>query len=460
MPDATHHLDVNSTLLLLTVAAAVAMSSKWIKLPYSIALVIVGLILSVSKVIPNIAMTPDLILVVFLPALLFEASWNLNLKELKQNKLPIAVLATVGVVVSMLVTALILHCFAHVDLSAALLFGSMLAATDPISVLALFKKLGLNKRLTIILEGESLFNDGTAVVLFKLMLALVISGQAFSLPATAGQFCFAVVGGVLIGLLFGLVSSQITKYFDDHLPEIMLTTVAAYGSFLLADSLHVSPVLSVITAGIVIGNYGSQKSMSATTRIAVNSFWEYAAFVVNSMVFLLIGMQINLALLQKYSQLILFGILAALVARLAVIYILTPFVSSKALPISWQWRHLLFWGSLRGALCMAMALSLPLDYAWREPLIVTTFGVVLFTLLVPGLSMELLVKLLKIDLAAEISPRDIRLQLLEAHKDRLFQLAREESINKAELEQIKLELDQDIEKLLTADDKKIEAAGS
>ncbi|MBY0356401.1 MAG: Na+/H+ antiporter [Candidatus Obscuribacterales bacterium] len=460
MPEGTHYLDVNSTLLLLTVAAAVAMSAKWIKLPYSIALVIVGLILSFSKIIPPIAMTPDLILVVFLPALLFEAAWNLNLKELKQNKLPIGILATVGVLISMLVTAGILHCLAHVDLGASLLFGSMLAATDPISVLALFKKLGLNKRLTIILEGESLFNDGTAVVLFKLMLALVISGQGFSLSATAGQFCFAVVGGIIIGLIFGLASSQITKYFDDHLPEIMLTTVAAYGSFLLADSLHVSAVLSVITAGIVIGNYGSQKSMSATTRIAVNSFWEYAAFVVNSMVFLLIGLQINLELLQKYSQLILFGILAILAARIAVIYILTPFVSSKALPISWQWRHLLFWGSLRGALCMAMALSLPLDYAWREPLIVTTFGVVLFTLLVSGLSMEPLVRLLKIDSEPVLSQRDLRLQLLEAHKDKLFRLAREESINKDELKLIKLELDQDIEKLLSADDKKEETKGS
>lgn len=396
MPEPNIQLELNTVLTLLTVSALVSFSSKWIKLPYSIALVIVGLFIGIYKVLPPVAMTPDLILVVFLPALLFEASWNFDLKALKKDKVAVGVFATAGVGLSMLIVASILHFCAGLDLQTAFLFGAMISATDPISVISLFRKLGIEKRLTVILEGESLFNDGTAVVLFKLILAVVLSARVFALNDLLTNFCLVVFGGLLLGLLCGLITSHITKYFDDHLPEITLTMLAAYGSFLLAEHLHVSPVLAVITTGIVIGNYGSRRYMSATTRIAVNSFWEYAAFVVNSLVFLLIGMQINLSLLEKYLPLITVAIAATLVARFFVIYALAPIVSTTKLPIPTKWKHLLFWGGLRGAICMAMALSLPLNYPMREAMIVTTFGVVLFTLLVSGLTMEPLVKLLKI----------------------------------------------------------------
>ncbi len=343
---------------------------------------------------PGVKMTPHLILLIFLPALLFEASWNLDFQELKRAKIPLIVLSTLGVLISMLVVAGVLHYAVGMDMKAALLFGAMISATDPISVIALFRKLGVNKRLTMLIEGESLFNDGTSVVLFKLILGIVIYGNTFSLPASTFEFLVVCAGGCAVGALIGFTASYVTRFFDDHLPEIMLTTIAAYGSFIVGESLHVSPVLAVAMTGIVIGNFGSRTSMSATTRLAVNSFWEYAAFVVNSMVFLLIGLQINLLTLEKYSTLIIVGIGATLLARIFVVYALCPFLSSKQLAIPAKWMHLMFWGGLRGALTMAMALSLPLDYSMREPLLVMSFGVVLFTLLIPGLTMEPLVKLL------------------------------------------------------------------
>ncbi len=397
--------------VLLLIATAVAMAVKWIKVPYSIALVIVGLLIGVFQIIPRVEMTPELILLVCLPPLLFEASWNLNLDLLKQNWKPIAVLATIGVIISMSVTACILHYFAHVSLQYAFLFGAMIAATDPISVLAVFKKMGVSKRLTILLEGESLFNDGTAVVLFKLVLMVVLAGAVNSYSLLAFDFVKVIVGGILIGCLIGYLASNITKYFEDHLLEIMLTTIAAYGAFILAEQMHVSPVLSVVAAGIVIGNYGSYNHMSASTRLAVNSFWEYAAFIVESLVFLLIGLQVKWELLVENLPLIGIAIGAILLARLVVVYGLSPFLSTKQLPISYAWRHILFWGALRGSLSMALALSLPANLDMKEQIVILIFGVVLFTLLIPGLTIEPLINLLGLK---KISPKVNEYQLLRA----------------------------------------------
>ncbi len=390
--DASIHVD--TLLALLLVASATAVVIKWVRVPYAVALVIAGLIIGLSKVLPPVSMTPELVLLIFLPALLFEASWNLDIKALKRDWFSISVLATAGVVICMFGVAAILHFAGGMNIQTALLFGAMVSATDPVSVIALFRQMGIDKRLTMILEGESIFNDGTAVVLFKMVLALVVTGAKFSLAATLGSFCLVVFGGALLGALVGYAASRITSAFDDHLLEITLTMVTAYGSYLAAEQLHVSPIIAVVAAGIVVGNYGSRTGMSVTTRLAVNSFWEYAAFLVNSLLFLLIGLQVQLPLLIKHSELIGLGVLAVVVARLIVVYGICPFVSTTRLPIPDKWRHLMFWGGLRGALVMALALSLPLTFPERETIINMTFGVVLFTLLVPGLTMEPLVRLL------------------------------------------------------------------
>jgi CPA1 family monovalent cation:H+ antiporter len=390
------HIDIFVVLLMVT--ATVAMSVKWIKLPYSIALVIVGLIIGLCHLLPPVELTPDLILLIFLPAVLFEASWNIQLSELRKSWMPITVLATVGVVINTLIVAFGMHYLANVALGPAFLFGAMIAATDPISVLALFRKLGMDSGLTMLLEGESLFNDGTAVVLFKLVLAIVLTGTSFSVAATAGSFLVVVLGGCATGALLGYAASRVTRLFDDHLLEITLTTILAYGSYLIAEHLQVSAVLSVVAAGVIIGNYGSRTGMSAGTRMAVNSFWEYTAFLVNSLIFLLIGLQIKFDLLVKYGVQIGVGIFLILIARLVVVYGLCPFIGSKNHKIPWKWRHMLFWGALRGSVCMALALSLPDKFAYREMITITTFGVVLFTLLVPGLTIQPLVKLLKMNL--------------------------------------------------------------
>jgi monovalent cation:H+ antiporter, CPA1 family len=387
-------IHIDTMLALLLVASATAVVIKWVRIPYAVALVIAGLAIGLSKVLPPVSMTPELVLLIFLPALLFEASWNLDIKALKRDWLSISVLATLGVVVCMLGVAAILHYAFGFHIQTALLFGAMVSATDPVSVIALFRQMGIDKRLTMILEGESLFNDGTAVVLFKIMLGIIISGGQFAPVDTIGSFFAVVLGGAALGSLMGYVASRVTSAFDDHLLEITLTMVTAYGAYLLAEQLHVSAVIAVVCAGIVFGNYGSHSGMSESTRMAVNSFWEYAAFLVNSLLFLLIGLQVQVTLLIQHSREIGLGVVAVVVARLLVVYGICPFVSTGRLPIPIKWRHLMFWGGLRGALVMALALSIPLSFPERGSIINMTFGVVLFTLLVPGLTMEPLVRAL------------------------------------------------------------------
>ena len=362
-------------------------------MPYSVALVIAGLVIGLSGVMKPVYMTPELVLVLFLPALLFEASFDLNLQALKREWRPITALATVGVIVCMVAVASILHFLGGLSLATGMLFGAIVSATDPVSVVALFRRIGMPKRLTMLLEGESLFNDGTALVLFKLVLGIVIAGTGFSLTNTVFNFLWVIFGGVIAGALVGWLASLLTRTVDDHLLETMLTMVTAYGSYLLADHFNVSQIISVVTAGIIVGNFGST-SMSETTRHTVDAFWEYAAFIANSLLFLLIGLQLNPAVLWMHATLISLAVLAVILARVLVVYGLCPIASTKLMPIPMNWRHLLFWGGLRGALCMALALSLPVNFAAREQIINMTYGVVMFTLLIQGLTMEPVVKLL------------------------------------------------------------------
>jgi CPA1 family monovalent cation:H+ antiporter len=391
------HFTITIFIVLLLIASGVAMVTRWVRVPYTLALVIVGLLISPMHFIPAVHVSPELILLIFLPALLFEAAWNLRLDHLRENLAPILTLAVPGVLVSVGVVGAVLHFGVGWPWPTALLFGAIISATDPVSVLALFKKLGLPKRLNTIVEGESLINDGTAVVVFKIILAIAAGAtMETSMGGLAldslREFIKVVFGGLAAGAVVGMAASALTARFDDHLLEITLTTIAAYGSFLGAEGLHVSPVIAVLTAGLIIGNYGRRAGMSPTTQVAVNSFWEYAAFVVNSLVFLLVGLETQLTAMFAYSRTIAWGVLALLLSRIVTVYGLMPLANRLAAPVPFRWRHVLFWGGLRGSLSIALALSLPLTLERRSELVMMIFGAVVFSLLVQGLTISPMLK--------------------------------------------------------------------
>ena len=393
-------------LWLLIIAAAVAMFTKYIRLPYTIALVVVGIAMGALDLLPQMLLTPELVFHIFLPILLFEAAFNIDLLDLKDNARPIAILALPGVLLATTVTAAITYTGFRLysggpDFSwgHALLFGAIVAATDPISVLALFKELGVTRRLSLIVEGESIFNDGVAVVLFGVILGMAQGGD-FSLLSATRQFVVSVVGGGGIGVLLGLAMAKVMSLVDDHLIEITLTTVLAFSAYLLAEHLHVSGVMAVIGAGLMTGNYSTKLAMSATTRISVSDFWEYAAFAVNSVLFLMIGIEVKIVDFGPLWIAVLLAVVAMICGRAAAVFLTSPLTAKMDRPLPGSWQGVLVWGGIRGAICMVLALSLPRDLPLRQLLITMIFAVVIFTLLVQGLSIKMLLEKLGLIRAA------------------------------------------------------------
>lgn len=417
MNDPLAQISVHQIVGLLTIASFVGAITKKVKIPYTIALVIVGLVLSLFHFVTPFHLTEELVLFIFLPALLFEASWNLNIRYLKDTWKSIGLLATFGVLIAITIIGFSLHYALNIPLIVALLFGAVIAPTDPVSVIAIMKQLNLDHRLAALVEGESLFNDGTSVVVFKLLLAiLVIYGVNFPQEKLLNyggggllQFLGVVGGGCAIGMLIGYTLSKATNFFDDHLLELTFTTLAAYGSFIIAESIivpgivqhmHFSGVIATVTAGLVMGNYGRDFGMSASTQIVVSSFWEYAAFAMNSILFLLIGLEIQLTHLTSYWWPITLSIAVVTIARVVSIYSLS-FLSNKTgfgkLPTVWQ--HVLATGGLKGALSMALIFSIPTELIsneLRELLITMVFGTVVFTLIFQGFNIGNLLKWLKL----------------------------------------------------------------
>lgn len=295
-------------------------------------------------ILPGVQLTPGLIILVFLPALVFEAALHLDLDHLRENSCQIAILAVPAPIVSTIVIGALVHVAAGLDLPSALLFGALISATDPVSVSAALRELGVPKRLAHIIEGESLFNDGIALVLFRIIVLMMLTGE-FSLFRSVVSFLILILGGGALGLTSGYLFSRIMRHLDDHLIEITLTTVLAYGAYLLAHHFRLSGVIAAVVAGVIVGNYGARKGMSARTKTAIASFWEYIAFIVNSFVFLLIGLEINLSLLTRNVYPILWAIVAVLVTRALISYLI-PLVTRRLArpPIPLSWRHILFWG--------------------------------------------------------------------------------------------------------------------
>jgi CPA1 family monovalent cation:H+ antiporter len=379
-------------LTLLTIAAGIAVVVKYIRLPYTIALVIGGLFVSLTAVEPY-HLTEELILFIFLPPLLFEGAIHFEITDLRRNMRTIGVLAFPGLIVSGFLAGFAIQKLTGLPMTVALLVGVMITPTDPISVLALFKKLGVSRRLSMIVEGESVFNDGTGIVLYSVLVGIVTSGT-LNVSASILLFLKVVIGGLLTGLILGYLAFLFLKRLDDHVLEVLITVLLAFGAFLVAEhTFHVSGVMAVVAAGVLVGNQGARLAMSPTTRLAIKNFWEIAAFVINSLIFLLIGTQIHLYELWAIWPTILAGFAIVTAARAIACYPLLVLLNTAGEKIPVRWFHVINWGGIHGSIPVALALGLP-DIPERGFIVNLVFGVVFLSLTVQGLTVSPMVRML------------------------------------------------------------------
>ena len=393
-----NELPIGPIVALLLIACLVGLGMRWIKQPYTIALVLVGLVIALTKLTPQISLTHDVAFFLILPPILFYGGMHLNLEHLKQDWKRIALLAIPGVVISALLVGYPLFYFWHIPLNYALLFGALISPTDPVSVLAIMKKIKAPERLRTILEAESLFNDGTGVVLFMVILTMIQNKEPLNLGHALFQFILVTGGGAMVGGLCGFLVHQLLKTIEDHLLEVTLTVVLAFGAPLLAESLHCSGIIAVVVAGLMMGK-GRLSCMSSKSRETIETFWEVIDFIMNSLIFLLIGIQLQVIGkndLFEFKGLILIGVMAVLISRILIVYptiygfnqILKPSIPST-------WNHVIFWGGLRGTIPIILMLQLP-EFQYRSLFLAATFGVVLFSIIIQGLTIEPLLKKFKL----------------------------------------------------------------
>lgn len=412
-------------LLVISAALGVATLSQvvpWLRrFPYTLMLVITGMGLALLN-IRFFTPSPELILWIFLPPLLFEAAWNLNWQDLKRDLTSISLYVTLGVGITIAGIALPLNWWAEVSLPVALLIGACLAATDPVSVSALLRELGAPPRLKALVEGESMFNDGTAVVAFSLLLGIAMGTDSFDPQQLAVKFLTVVGVGLFVGLLFGFGISYLTERFDLPLVEQSLTLVSAYSAYLIAETLGGSGVIATVTTGLILGNFGSRIGMNPRTRIAVSEFWEFVAFFVNSILFLLIGDQLHLHTGWEEFDLFAIVVVSVLLTRLVVIYGLT-FVNNSLTQadIDLPTQTMLWWSGLRGGVALALALSVPEDLPQRDVLLFAVFSVVFFTTLVQGGTAKTLLAMLKLVESSPLQERYLEIISRQAALSRVLQ---------------------------------------
>lgn len=383
--------------LLIAIATLVAIVARRARLPYTVSLVLVGLAIAFWRPV-QIEVTPELILSTFVPPLIFEAAFHLDFRTLRSNLGSIATLAVPGVLITALLVGGLVAAGTGLPFGVTVVFGALIAATDPVAVVSLFRALGAPKRLATAVEGESLFNDGTAIVVFRIALVAAVAGTFHPLGSIV-NFAKVSFGGLAIGLVLGWLIAQLMARIDDNLIETTLTTLLAYGAYLLAEYFHVSGVLAVVAAGLFSGNVGLANA-SPTTKIMLYNLWHFLAFLANSLVFLLIGLAVNVPQLWDNRGPIVVALAAVLLSRAVVVYGLSWRARGRSgIPLKWQ--HVLFWGGLRGAISLALALSLPAALPHRETLQAMTFGVLLFTLLVQGTTVQFLLRRLGLTQHAE-----------------------------------------------------------
>jgi len=379
-------IQLDRLLVFLLIAGIVAVLTRRLRIPYSVGLVFTGIILSFVPFFRTVSFSKELIFNVLLPPLVFEAALQIHWKELRRDLPVIVMLATLGVCLSWSVTALGMHYLAGWEWIGGLFFGALIAATDPVSVIATFKEAKIRGRLKLLVEAESLFNDGTAAVAFAVMV-IAATGSPLSVGDVAKILLVGVAGGILCGGLISGILLLLAGQTEDPLVEITFTTLAAYASFLLAEQFHASGILACLTAGLIVGNIGPLGAISARGREAVAGYWEYLGFVANSLIFMDIGIYLSR---QHFTGILVPAVSAVLLVtlgRFLTVYPCCAVFGRSVLRVQGRHQHILFWGGLRGGLALALAMGMPPDVPRRDMIISVSFIVASFSIFVNGLTM-------------------------------------------------------------------------
>jgi monovalent cation/hydrogen antiporter len=448
------HLDLIIFGLLLAVSG-LAVLARLFGVPYPILLVVGGLILGFVPGVPEIHLPPDLVLLIFLPPLLYGAAFFTSLRDLRANARSIALLAIPLVAVTMGAVALVAHYAIGLDWSVAFVLGAVVSPTDAVAPAATLREVGAPRRIVAIIEGENLTNDWTALVLYRIAVAAVVSGS-FSLWDAGLRFVVNGLGGLAIGLAVGWVIREVRARIDDPPTEITISLLTAYAAYLPAEEIGVSGVIAAVTVGIFMG-WHTPRLTTPTTRIQVTAVWEILTFLLNAVLFLLVGLQLP-AVLDEISgrstgELALWAALVSgvvIVVRLAweftvpqAIRLVGRRVGQLAQRLDARQRLVVGWSGMRGSVALAAALAIPLEtdagtpFPDRDLLLFLTFAVIVATLVLQGLTLKPLVRKLGVyDDGSEEEREEVtaRLRTAEAALERLDELAGEEWVQEGTVE--------------------------
>ncbi|MDZ4879150.1 MAG: Sodium, potassium, lithium and rubidium/H(+) antiporter [Chroococcidiopsis cubana SAG 39.79] len=437
------HHEIEIILGLLLAVAALAVVAQRLAVPYPILLVIGGLVLGFIPGLPHVELNPELVFVLFLPPLLNSAAWYTSWRDFRFNLRPILLLAIGLVLATTFAVAAVAHlAIGGVTWATGFVLGAIVSPPDAVAATAITQRLNVPRRVVTVLEGESLINDATGLVAYRFAVAAVATG-AFSLWEAGLRFFLMAIGGVLIGLAMGWIVVKIHSLMDDSLVEITSSILMCFLTYILAERLGVSGVLAVVTLGL----YHRRKSpevLSPRTRIQTIAVWDLIVFLLNGLIFILIGLQLPTILeeISEYSlaTLVWYGILVSVVAiavRLLWVYpaayiprFLNPKLRERDPYPSWRLLLLISWAGMRGVVSLAAALALPLTinngapFPNRDLILFLTFCVILVTLVLQGLTLPLLIRWLKIEDEDNIEREEMegRLRAAEAALDRLDEL--------------------------------------
>jgi CPA1 family monovalent cation:H+ antiporter len=387
--------------LLVAAASIVAvLTRRVVVVPYSVALVLLGVAVAILRPPVEIRIEPELILAVLLPALVFEGAYRTDLRVLIPSLPAVLLLAVPGVLITALLVGVVLMVAIGLDFRLAFLVGTMLAATDPAAILAVMAHTGATRRLATLVEAESLFNDGTGVVIFTIAVGALAA--PIGLDRLAGELVVVTVASMAAGILIGVAASAALAGVNDRLVGVAISLVAAYGSYLVAVRLGLSGLVASVACGLVFSGLGRGFGMSHESRQAIDIVWEFIAFLATTLVFLLIGLAIGVSQLLAAAFASLAVLVALLVSRALNVYGLlggSAWVLHRlhwGRPLPGSWLHVIAWSGLRGAVSVALALSLPPDVAQRELLQGIVFGCTLLTLVLQGTTARPLIARLRL----------------------------------------------------------------